>query len=91
MPEVNPVHFKPMWAIVRLGDDPDFADNPLVQYSDADMIALRLGLTMLLKLGPPDENDAEGKQWARIRQRLQAILDCLIEALNMELEEEANA
>lgn len=79
---VNPVHFKPMWAIVRLGDDPDFDGHPLVQYSDADIIAIRLAISMLLNIGPPDEVG----QWARLRPRLEAILECISEALNMELE-----
>jgi len=44
--QINPVHFKPLWTLVREG-----SETP-IQFSDCELIVLRVMATTVIRVGP---------------------------------------
>lgn len=81
---VNPVHFKPMWQLVRMGDSVDFTEEEsLLHFSDAEVILLKIMAGMFAD-GFMLTGDARGRRFA---ERSKEVYEKLSTLLRFEFED----
>lgn len=91
---VNPVHFKPMWAFARIGDevdieqplqDPTGENGDMIGYSDAELIAVAVMLQAAIKASAVRNGLEESKEKHERRNNFVTYAEAFLSKLRRQL------